>query len=85
MVPKYFNSIFESVKPLEEYLGLDFDELDISLEDKNALNELSQQVLVAISNATGGIYECQSRFIPQTHILEADETIENVVEMSILY
>ncbi|KAG2215923.1 hypothetical protein INT46_004179 [Mucor plumbeus] len=79
MIPKYFNSIFESVKPLEEYLGLDFNELDIPLEDKNALNELSQQVLVAISNATGGIYECQSKFIPQTNIPEIGESIENVL------
>ncbi|CAO3639594.1 unnamed protein product [Mucor fragilis] len=57
MIPNYFDSIFKSAQTLPEYFGLDFDELDLCAPDKDALNELSQQTLVVISNTTTSIYK----------------------------
>lgn len=66
MIPRYFHDIFKSVQTLPEYLGLDFDELDLCAEDKSSLNELSQQILIATSNTTGDIYKSEIEFIPRT-------------------
>lgn len=56
-IPSYFHTIFKSAQTLPEYFGLDFDELDLSAPDKNTLNELSQQILVVISNTTTSMYK----------------------------
>lgn len=74
MIPRYFHDIFKSVQTLPEYFGLDFDELDLCAEDKSALNELSQQILVATSNTTGNIYKGEIEFVPRTD----NSTMEDV-------
>ncbi|CAO0803249.1 unnamed protein product [Mucor circinelloides] len=75
MIPRYFHDIFKSVQTLPEYFGLDFDELDVCAEDKSALNELSQQILVATSNTTGNIYKSEIEFVPRTD----NSTMEDVL------
>ncbi|GAN08799.1 conserved hypothetical protein [Mucor ambiguus] len=75
MIPSYFHSIFKSAQTLPEYFGLDFDELNLCSQDKNALNELSQQILVVISNTTGSIYKSGIDFIPGTE----GDTMEDVL------
>ncbi|KAK4512822.1 Fe2OG dioxygenase domain-containing protein [Mucor velutinosus] len=75
MIPNYFHSIFKSAQTLPEYFGLDFDELDLCAQDKNALNELSQQILVVISNTTGSIYKSKLDFTPGIN----GDTMEDVL------
>ncbi|CEP16829.1 hypothetical protein [Parasitella parasitica] len=79
MIPNYFSSIFKSVQTLQEYLGLDIDELDIPLDDKNALNELSQQILIAIRKPNEGIFECPTEFTPPATSVSAAYNIEDML------
>lgn len=74
MIPKYFHSIFKSAQTLPEYFGLDFDGLDVCPQDKSALNELSQQILVVINNTTANIYKREIDFVPGTN----GDTMEDV-------
>ncbi|KAL9548553.1 hypothetical protein MBANPS3_005623 [Mucor bainieri] len=75
MIPSYFHGIFKSAQTLPEHFALDFDELDLPVEDKDALNELSQQILVVISNTTESIYKHDINFTPGTD----GDTMEDIL------